>query len=165
MVNKKLQRCGLILLALPLVACAEVFQWTDQQGQPHYSDQAGNNAQKVEIDAPPTTYYQVEKVFDGDTILLSNGTKVRFLGINTPEVAGGRKTEEQGGQAAKVWLKQRLEHKKVSLQFDVENRINISAVWLMCLMNKNAISIWSWWKMAWRRWVFFRRIWSIWISF
>ncbi len=122
MVNKKLQRCGLILLVLPLVACAEVFQWTDQQGQPHYSDQAGNNAQKMAIEAPPTTYYYVEKVFDGDTILLSNGTKVRFLGINTPEVAGGRKTEEQGGQAAKNWLKQRLEHNKVSLQFDVEKQ-------------------------------------------
>jgi hypothetical protein len=47
MVNKKMQRCGLILLALPLVACAEVFQWTDQQGQQHYSDQAGDNAKKM----------------------------------------------------------------------------------------------------------------------
>ncbi|MFM8341498.1 MAG: thermonuclease family protein [Methylomonas sp.] len=124
MVNKKLQRCGLILLVLPLVACAEVFQWIDQQGRQHYSDQADGNAQKMAIEAPPTTYYQVEKVFDGDTILLSNGSKVRFLGINTPEVAGGRKTEEQGGQAAKNWLKQRLEHNKVSLQFDVEKQDN-----------------------------------------
>jgi endonuclease YncB( thermonuclease family) len=122
MVNKKLQRCGLILLVLPLVACAEVFQWTDQQGQQHYSDQAGDNAKKMAIEAPTITYYPVDKVFDGDTILLSNGTKVRFLGINTPEVAGGRKAEEQGGQAAKAWLKQRLEHQKVSLQFDVEKQ-------------------------------------------
>jgi endonuclease YncB( thermonuclease family) len=104
------------------VACAEVFQWTDQQGQQHYSDQAGDNAKKMAIEAPTITYYPVDKVFDGDTILLSNGTKVRFLGINTPEVAGGRKAEEQGGQAAKAWLKQRLEHQKVSLQFDVEKQ-------------------------------------------
>ena len=122
MVNKKLQRWGLIFSALPLLACAEVFQWTDQQGRQHYSDQAHDNAQKMALEAPVATYYQVDKVFDGDTILLSNGTKVRFLGINTPEVAGGRKSEEQGGEQAKAWLKQRLLHKKVSLQFDVEKQ-------------------------------------------
>jgi len=28
---------------------------------------------------------KVQKVYDGDTVLLSDGRKVRYLGINTPE--------------------------------------------------------------------------------
>jgi endonuclease YncB( thermonuclease family) len=66
----------------------------------------------------------VEKVFDGDTILLSNGRKVRFLGINTPEVAGRNKSAEAGGEQAKDWLKNKLEHRKVLLQGDVEKQDN-----------------------------------------
>ena len=30
--------------------------------------------------------YHVAFVYDGDTILLQNGTKVRYLGIDTPEI-------------------------------------------------------------------------------
>lgn len=102
-------------------AVAEVFEWTDEQGKRHYSDKAHDNAKVLKVEAG-TAYYRVEKVFDGDTILLSNGQKVRFLGINTPEVAGRNKAEEAGGAQAKAWLKQLLEHKKVTLQGDVEKQ-------------------------------------------
>jgi endonuclease YncB( thermonuclease family) len=63
--------------------------------------------------------YLVEKVFDGDTILLGDGQKVRLLGINTPETDNKYKTAEAGGEQAKNWLRQRLEHHYVSLQTDV----------------------------------------------
>ena len=65
------------------------------------------------------TTYQVQKVYDGDTILLNNGQKVRFLGINTPEVAGRGKPAQSGGEQAKHWLQQ-LEQQTVSLEIDVE---------------------------------------------
>ncbi len=121
MVNKNAKRCSLILLLLPLLAQGQVYEWIDAQGKHHYSDKAQENAKALKIDAG-TAYYRVEKVFDGDTIQLSNGQKVRFLGINTPEVAGRNKAEEPGGEEAKAWLTQTLEHKKVSLQGDVEKR-------------------------------------------
>ena len=107
------------LALLPTLSAAEVFHWTDAQGHIHYSDQSHQNAQQLKIQ-PSVSYYWVERVFDGDTILLSNGEKIRFLGVNTPEVAGRNKFAEAGGDTAKAWLKQALEHKKVYLQGDVE---------------------------------------------
>lgn len=123
MVNKIAKRCCLILLLLllPLAVHAQVFEWDDDQGKRHYSDKPHENAKALKIEAG-TAYYRVEKVYDGDTILLSDGRKVRFLGINTPEVAGRNKAEEPGGQQAKAWLKQLLENKKVTLQGDVEKQ-------------------------------------------
>ena len=68
--------------------------------------------------------FQVEKVFDGDTVLLEDGRKLRFLGINTPEVAHGNQPAEVGGEQAKRWLQQRLEHKYISLEGDSEAQDN-----------------------------------------
>jgi len=93
MVNKYAKPCYLILLLLPLL------------GQ-----------------AAGSTLYRVEKVFDGDTILLNDGRKIRFLGINTPEVAGKDKSAEAGGEQARHWLLQRLEQQGISLEEDVEKQ-------------------------------------------
>jgi endonuclease YncB( thermonuclease family) len=40
----------------------------------------------------PMPYHKVKFVYDGDTVLLENGEKVRYLGINAPEVdhTGGK---------------------------------------------------------------------------
>jgi len=111
------QLCALSLLSG--IVHADVYEWVDQNGRSHYSDRQHDNARRVNVD-PGISYYRVDKVFDGDTILLSDGRKIRFLGVNTPEVAGRNKSAEVGGEQAKAWLKQALEGKKVSLQFDVE---------------------------------------------
>ncbi|WP_026603877.1 thermonuclease family protein [Methylomonas sp. 11b] len=118
---KSTKHCLWLLALLPALLNAEVYQWTDQQGRRHYADHGNENAKVVSID-PGVAYYRVEKVFDGDTILLSDGRKVRFLGINTPEVAGRNKSAEAGGEQAKAWLKQKLEQRKVFLQGDVEKQ-------------------------------------------
>jgi micrococcal nuclease len=116
--NRRL--CWLFVL-LPTLLHAEVYEWTDAQGGRHYADRPHESAKLLKIEAS-TSYYEVEKVFDGDTILLNDGQKVRFLGINTPEVAGRNKVGEPGGEQAKAWLKDKLEHKKVFLQGDVEKQ-------------------------------------------
>lgn len=109
----------IVALSLPLLQAAEVYHWSDVQGGSHYSDRPHPGSTVLAID-PGVQYFWVEKVFDGDTILLSNGRKVRFLGINTPEVAGRNKQAEAGGEQAKQWLKAQLEGKKVALEPDVE---------------------------------------------
>lgn len=111
-----------MLALLPGVVAAEVYQWIDAQGKHHYSDRhQQDNARILAVDVG-LTYYAVEKVYDGDTILLKNGQKVRFLGVNTPEVAGRHNDAEQGGEEAKAWLQQLLQHKKVRLEVDVEQQ-------------------------------------------
>jgi len=57
-------------------------------------------------------HYFVSKVIDGDTIELSNGEKVRLLGINAPEISG------PFGEKAKDFLSKIVEGKKVYLERD-----------------------------------------------
>ncbi|WFP52045.1 thermonuclease family protein [Methylomonas sp. EFPC3] len=111
----------MLALLVPVIAGAEVYRWTDVHGRSHFSDRHHEDAQVMHID-PGISYYRVEKVFDGDTILLDDGRKVRLLGINTPEIAGRIKSAEAGGEQAKQWLRLKLEQRKVFLQGDVEKQ-------------------------------------------
>jgi micrococcal nuclease len=115
---------GLLFLVLltPLIAVpveSTIFRWVDSEGYTHYSDRFHPNAQEIRLkfEAP---YYYVQQVYDGDTILLKGGSRVRLLGINTPEIEGHYRPEEAGGNAARDWLRQHLEGQKVRLEFDKE---------------------------------------------
>ncbi|MBS4053045.1 thermonuclease family protein [Methylomonas rivi] len=119
MLNKTVALQVCLLAILPSTGHADVFEWTDGQGRHHYADRKQANAKILTVE-PGVSYYRVEKVFDGDTILLSDGRKVRLLGVNTPEIAGRNKNAEPGGEQAKAWLRQRIEHQKVRLEGDVE---------------------------------------------
>lgn len=58
----------------------------------------------------------VKRVIDGDTIELSDGSRVRLIGVNAPEST--TRTEEYGKEASN-YTKSKLEGKKVWLQKDV----------------------------------------------
>jgi len=64
----------------------------------------------------------VVRVIDGDTILLSNGEKVRYIGINTPEIHHPTRGKEPYGQEAKEANRRLVEGKTVRLEFDVQQR-------------------------------------------
>jgi len=64
----------------------------------------------------------VKRVVDGDTILLADNDRVRYIGINTPETKHPRKAVEWMGKEASDFNKKLVEHKWVSLEFDVEKR-------------------------------------------
>lgn len=59
--------------------------------------------EKIEIDKQAQTndYYIVSKVIDGDTFKMSNGEKVRLLGIDTPEKYDSDKLDRQSGQSGR----------------------------------------------------------------
>ena len=59
---------------------------------------------------------QVASVFDGDTVELKDGRRVRLVGINTPEVAHPPKPEEPLGQWATEQLKEKIGDKPLWLQ-------------------------------------------------
>lgn len=70
-------------------------------------------------------YYIVEKVIDGDTFWLDDGSdeplRVRLIGIDAPESRDfGTKVKEYYGEEAKEYLKKLIEGKKVRLEYDVE---------------------------------------------
>lgn len=71
--------------------------------------------------------YRVRQVIDGDTIELDNGSMVRYIGIDTPEV---RKRQdgswvyapEPYGEKAKEFNRRLVEGKLVRLEFDVQKK-------------------------------------------
>ena len=60
--------------------------------------------------------FLLTRVIDGDTIELQNGQKVRYIGIDTPELTG---TNECYGLEAKDFNATLVENKKVRLEKDV----------------------------------------------
>lgn len=67
-------------------------------------------------------WHQVLRVIDGDTILISTGESVRYIGIDTPETVDPRKPVEYFGKEAAEYNRKLVEKKKVRLEFDVQER-------------------------------------------
>ncbi len=109
----------ILLLCMPVFADSKIYQWRDATGSEHFSDRFNPDAKIVDI-KPGYGFYTVKTVYDGDTVELEDGRKIRFLGINTPEVQHKDKMTEAGGEEAKTWLIDKLQHVKVRLEFDVE---------------------------------------------
>lgn len=107
-----------ILLGMT-AAQAAVFQWRDGQGQYHFSDRPVPGAERVELRAEPS-YYRVKYVYDGDTVLLEDGRRVRLLNINTPEIETERKSGEPGGEEARALLQSLIANHPVRLEYDEE---------------------------------------------
>lgn len=66
----------------------------------------------------------VKWVDDGDTILLSDGRRVRYIGINAPEVAHPEKGREAEpfGEAASKQNRHMVKGQRVRLEFDREKK-------------------------------------------
>lgn len=60
----------------------------------------------------------VKRVLDGDTIDLTDGRRVRMLGIDAPEVAHEGQPAQPYSSEAAEWLKSRIEGASVSLRID-----------------------------------------------
>ena len=62
------------------------------------------------------------KVIDGDTIVLSNGEKVRLIGVDTPETKHPQKPVEYFGKEATAFTNKMVGGKVVKLKYDVQRR-------------------------------------------
>jgi endonuclease YncB( thermonuclease family) len=109
----------ILLLCVPGWANAEIYQWQDAGGSKHFSDRPVADAKKIDI-KPGYDFFRVKTVYDGDTVVLEDGHKIRFLGINTPEIQHRDKPADAGGDEAKRWLTDKLKNTKVRLEVGVE---------------------------------------------
>ena len=66
--------------------------------------------------------YRVERVIDCDTLLLEGGTRIRLLGVNTPETKHPDRPREPLGLEAAAFTRRHTEGRSVSLRFDRERR-------------------------------------------
>jgi micrococcal nuclease len=60
-------------------------------------------------------FYAVVTVFDGDTIELDDGRKVRLIGVDAPEVESPYRKREPFGDESKAYLSALILEKKISL--------------------------------------------------
>ncbi len=63
-----------------------------------------------------STQGRVSRVVDGDTVRLSDGVKVRFLGVDTPETKHPRKPRQWYGKEASRFTKELLTGRKIILE-------------------------------------------------
>jgi micrococcal nuclease len=70
----------------------------------------------------PEGTYTVQRVVDGDTIALTNGARVRLIGVNTPETVKPNSPVEPFGPEAKQFTQRLIDesHGQVRLQLDRE---------------------------------------------
>ncbi|MDR4516275.1 MAG: thermonuclease family protein [Nitrosomonas sp.] len=121
--KKHLSCCTAIILCLcaPPASGTEIFRSEDAKGRVTYSDKAIDGAEQIKLSNRVFRHLQkVKSVYDGDTIILENGQRVRLLGINTPEIESRHRANEPGGEAAKEWLQNQLHGQKVYLEYDLE---------------------------------------------
>src|SRR5688572_26190887 len=65
----------------------------------------------------------VERVVDGDTLLLQSGERVRLIGVDTPETKHPKKSVERFGKEASEFTRHMVEGKRVRLEFDPANAV------------------------------------------
>ncbi len=65
-------------------------------------------------------FFEVRWVDDGDTIVLSDGRRIRYIGINAPEVESKYSKAEPFGDEARELNRGLVYRKKVQLEFDNE---------------------------------------------
>lgn len=70
--------------------------------------------------AGPSVAEKVARVIDGDTIVLENGTKIRYIGVDTPETVHPSKPVQFMGKEASEYNRKLVEGNNVRLEYDVE---------------------------------------------
>ena len=65
---------------------------------------------------------KVRWVNDGDTIVLSNGARVRYIGIDAPETAHDNRPAERYGPEARTFNRKLVLGERVRLELDAEHR-------------------------------------------
>ena len=105
-----------LLNLLPVVAIVGVgfIAWQRYQGsqaasRPDYESSTAADPSRPTGQAPQTTRHQVKRVTDGDTIVLDNGDKIRFCGIDAPETQHGNKPGQPLGEESKANLQKLID--------------------------------------------------------
>jgi micrococcal nuclease len=78
------------------------------------------SAQREPPPHEPGALALVERVVDGDTLLLADHTRIRLLGVDTPETKRPETPVERFGPEASEFTRAHVEGRQVRLEFDKE---------------------------------------------
>lgn len=112
------------LLTLPAQG-ASIYRWVDAEGKVHYGDKpptskSPDTASRLKRLEHYSERYTVQTALDGDTLMLTNGTRVRLIGVNAPEIARNNSPNQPGGQEAMDFLYKLAKDKTVRLESEVQ---------------------------------------------
>ena len=85
-----------------------------------YALWGGRSDEALRIELFESTPRRVERVVDGDTVVLEGGLHVRYIGADTPEIFRFRKDPEPFAQAASRLNTELVEGREVRLEFEDE---------------------------------------------
>ncbi len=110
---------GVILLLLLLTSCTLESQTTTETTKNVHQESINN--EEIEKQEQLAKRFNlevvtVERAVDGDTLKLTDGRRVRLIGINTPE---STKRTEQYGKEASQYTMSKLNGKQVWIQKDI----------------------------------------------
>jgi micrococcal nuclease len=74
------------------------------------------------LSSEPVVYHSVRFVHDGDTILLDEGERLRYLGIDAPEIDYETGKSEYMAHAARNLNRKLVDRHQVKLEYDQEKR-------------------------------------------
>jgi len=87
-----------------------------------FSGAKDGKKKSVRLKRPSSPFYtykgEVERVIDGDTVVLERGMKVRLIGVDTPETVHPNKPVQRYGREASAFTKQLTEGVVVRLEYD-----------------------------------------------
>ncbi|HDZ16418.1 MAG TPA: nuclease [Methylophaga aminisulfidivorans] len=114
--------CLYLCLSMSVFA-TDIYRSESASGLVTFSDKASANAKRIELDRLSKRYKVfVKRVIDGDTIEISTGQRLRFIGINTPEISNRYHDAESGGESAKHWLQKQLTNKAIFIEYDQQQQ-------------------------------------------
>lgn len=114
---------GLVLLALLLAGCASAQggALAKATASPPAKGTPKPGATPTPVASPGANRQEarVARVIDGDTVELEGGQRVRYIGVDTPEMNDSRPAIRAWAEKAKEKNRELVEGKKVTLERDV----------------------------------------------
>lgn len=98
-------------------------------------------SQSAELSKGNLQKTKVVRVIDGDTIELEAGQKVRYIGIDTPEIVDPRRDPQCFSKEASLQNKKLVEGKEIYLEKDVSETDRYGRLLRYIYLEKNGISI------------------------
>lgn len=106
----KMNRKFIIIIPVALVALSIFYKWIEHLDS--RSSVSTTTVAETKADPAADQFHQVARVIDGDTFVLTDSTRIRLIGVDTPERG------QPGADRATAFLKASVLEQNITLRYD-----------------------------------------------